>query len=286
VLGERLRIGRGEEGQVDLPVRDKLLSRLHATIEQHQDGYRLVDNDSRNGCFVDGERVLKKKLSGGSLIRVGVTLFELSSAPPSDGALREGIGESDDVLLGHSSAFRRMINGVRPYTSGDAHLLIVGESGSGKELLASCIHKQGERSGRYMAVDCAGLSPDAAEAWLFGGPKGAGCLARAKDGSVLLDEVDRLAIGAQEKLAEAMVGGSFHAAHDDEPIASRVHCSSSSVATWSGYRRCASAVPTSRCSLATTSSCSRPNAASIGRPPFSRSWRSTTGPPTCASCAP
>jgi pSer/pThr/pTyr-binding forkhead associated (FHA) protein len=70
----RLSIGRQPASDVPLPW-DSAVSRVHAALERVGDEWTLVDDgSSRNGSFVNGERVHgRRRLCDGDLIRVGVT---------------------------------------------------------------------------------------------------------------------------------------------------------------------------------------------------------------------
>jgi DNA-binding response OmpR family regulator len=54
-LAERTTLGRDESCDVCLP--DRTVSRLHATVTRTDDGYRIVDHDSKNGTWVNGAPV-------------------------------------------------------------------------------------------------------------------------------------------------------------------------------------------------------------------------------------
>jgi DNA-binding CsgD family transcriptional regulator len=70
----RLSIGRQPASDVPLPW-DSAVSRVHAALERVGDEWTLVDDgSSRNGSFVNGDRVHgRRRLCDGDLIRVGVT---------------------------------------------------------------------------------------------------------------------------------------------------------------------------------------------------------------------
>ena len=68
-------IGRDEECVIRLR-EDAEVSRLHCTVQRQEDGsYLLLDENAKNGTFLNGERVLNEErtLSDGDEIRVGQT---------------------------------------------------------------------------------------------------------------------------------------------------------------------------------------------------------------------
>jgi hypothetical protein len=52
---------------------DTGVSRKHAGIRRVEDGWELADLGSTNGVYVNGERVARRKLTPGDVIRVGTT---------------------------------------------------------------------------------------------------------------------------------------------------------------------------------------------------------------------
>jgi pSer/pThr/pTyr-binding forkhead associated (FHA) protein len=67
-----IRIGRSEDA--DLIVKHDTVSRIHATIDWHDDAHYISDNKSENGTWVDGLHLISGQdavLSEGSVILVG-----------------------------------------------------------------------------------------------------------------------------------------------------------------------------------------------------------------------
>ncbi len=73
--GKETSIGRGKEN--GLVLEDHAVSRHHAKIVEEPDGHVLVDNNSANGSWVNGQRVSEMRLKPGDQIRLGKTLFEI-----------------------------------------------------------------------------------------------------------------------------------------------------------------------------------------------------------------
>ena len=90
----------------------------------------------------------------------------------------------------------------------DSNVLITGATGTGKELFASAIHANSARKdGRFVVVDCAGLTESLVESTLFGHCKGAftgaeadriGLVKLADGGTLFLDEVGEMPLSLQK----------------------------------------------------------------------------------------
>ncbi len=63
---------------------------------------------------------------------------------------------------------QRLLQQIEQVARADASILLVGETGTGKELLAHHLHRESDRRGRFVAVNCGALSPSLAEAEFFG----------------------------------------------------------------------------------------------------------------------
>jgi pSer/pThr/pTyr-binding forkhead associated (FHA) protein len=66
-----LTIGRSGDNEIQLA--DPVASRRHARVEPRQGTYLLIDLDSANGTFVNGQRVQQHALRDGDEIRIGST---------------------------------------------------------------------------------------------------------------------------------------------------------------------------------------------------------------------
>jgi len=117
-------------------------------------------------------------------------------------------------LMGDSAPMREikaMIAGVAPT---EANVMVLGENGVGKELVARAIHAASRRAGgTFLAVDMGALPEATFESELFGHRKGsftdarndrAGRFQAARGGSLFLDEIGNMPLGAQAKLLTAL----------------------------------------------------------------------------------
>ncbi len=119
-----------------------------------------------------------------------------------------------DRMLGDSPQMQLIFNRIRQVAPTSATVLIEGESGTGKELVARAIHHlSGVQTGKFVAVNCAALSPQLMESELFGHEKGSftGALQRrigrfeeANGGTIFLDEIGEIDIPTQVKLLRVL----------------------------------------------------------------------------------
>jgi DNA-binding NtrC family response regulator len=105
-------------------------------------------------------------------------------------------------------------------------VLVVGETGVGKSIVAEAVHKTSGRSGRFVAVNIAGLDDTMISDTLFGHLKGSftgatesrqGLIAQATDGTVFLDEIGDLSIASQTKLLRLLDTREFFPIGADHP---------------------------------------------------------------------
>tara|TARA_R110002095_G_scaffold69678_1_gene59465 strand:- start:177 stop:1523 length:1347 start_codon:yes stop_codon:yes gene_type:complete len=117
-------------------------------------------------------------------------------------------------MVGSSSAMREVFKTIGRVASNTATVLITGESGTGKELVARAIHNSStQRSGPFVAINCAALVETLLESEMFGHERGAfsgainqqkGKFALAENGTLFLDEVGELSPTIQAKLLRVL----------------------------------------------------------------------------------
>lgn len=108
-------------------------------------------------------------------------------------------------------------------------VLVSGDTGTGKELIAKAIHDVSGRSGRFVAVNVAGLDDIMFSDTLFGHEKGAysgadrnraGLIQKASGGTLFLDEIGDLSELSQVKLLRLLQEGSYYQLGADLPKSS------------------------------------------------------------------
>jgi len=117
-------------------------------------------------------------------------------------------------LIGTSSQLQRIADKIEQIAPTRATVLIEGESGTGKEVVAHILHDLSGRPGeKFVAINCAALSPQLLESELFGHEKGAftgasqrriGRFEQADGGTLFLDEIGEIDAATQVKLLRAL----------------------------------------------------------------------------------
>lgn len=130
-----------------------------------------------------------------------------------------------DAMIGASPTFRTALAIAAKAARGHGPVLIEGESGTGKEMLVRAMHAASPRARMPLRIINAGSVPaNAIESALFGHERGAfpgafdrqiGALQHCDGGTLVIDDLDRLPLTVQARLAEALARG------DVRPIGAR-----------------------------------------------------------------
>lgn len=111
-------------------------------------------------------------------------------------------------LVGSTPAMQSLRESIRIAADDDRTVLVRGESGSGTTLIAEGLHRCSRRSSRpFLRIDCSLHSVETLEHQLHGDhePNGfPGYLKLAEGGSILLDNVETVALPFQKRLAQLL----------------------------------------------------------------------------------
>lgn len=169
---------------------------------------------------------LRKPFEIDELLAVVTRAVEASRLRADNERLSGELNLSRSMVF-ESAAMSRLATLVQRVGPRDVTVLVTGESGTGKERVAEAIVRASRRSARpFLRFNCASLSPDLAEAELFGHTRGAftgahrprvGLFREADGGTVLLDEVGELDLGVQARLLRVLQEGEVRPVGEDHP---------------------------------------------------------------------
>jgi DNA-binding NtrC family response regulator len=184
------------------------ISREHAELTPVGPAFGVRDLGSRNGLWVNGQRVEATALMNGDVIRLGEWVGCVVPGLAGDVAFGE---IAPGLLAGPRLA--SLLAPARKLVEKGVPLVIHGATGTGKERVARALHAWSGRAGEYLGVNCAAIPADLAEAELFGHTKGAftgaerprlGFFRQADRGTLLLDEFLELDPRTQAKLLRVL----------------------------------------------------------------------------------
>ncbi|MFB0613668.1 phage shock protein operon transcriptional activator [Aurantiacibacter poecillastricola] len=125
--------------------------------------------------------------------------------------------ERENQFIGQSGAFLDAVERASRAAPMARPVLVIGERGTGKELIAERLHRLSDRwEEPLVTMNCAALPETLIEAELFGHEQGAftgatrareGRFEEADRGTLFLDELGTLSMGAQERLLRAVEYG-------------------------------------------------------------------------------
>jgi transcriptional regulator with PAS, ATPase and Fis domain len=236
-----LTAGSLPDNQIYLPYRG--VSRRHFSLIKKGKDWSVKDLGSTNGTRLNGIKVQENQLKMGDKIQAGVVEcslqnsddemlmqpdsheFDLAAKDQTDeiGTLAPGSEDSyysfpglvlpEGMVLGRSKRMLDIYQRLHSLADSDVSIMLIGETGAGKELFARTLHLSGKRAGGpFIAVNCAAIPAELAEAELFGiGEKVAtdvkerkGKLTMANGGTLFLDELSAFPIALQAKILRAL----------------------------------------------------------------------------------
>lgn len=197
----------GSDESCDVRLDDPTVSRRHAEAVFFEGALQLDDAGSRNGLVFLGQRVEHLVLPWEAEVHLGRSVIRFSRP-------RE-LGRSTQALLagevvGRSQPMQELFFSIERLAPREVPVVFEGPTGVGKERCARALHALSNRaSGPFVVFDCSATTPELFEAELFGVEAGAftgaeksrsGVVEAARGGTLLLDNLDGLALELQPKL--------------------------------------------------------------------------------------
>ena len=210
VVDVKLDKGENEDG-IDLLKKIKKLTDLvpvimisgHANVQMAVDSLKL-------GAY----EFITKPFAAEQLLNFISRALESINLKKENFQLENKLFHSFD-LIGTNSQILKIKKLITKLSSTDSRILIFGPTGSGKELVARKIHKNSPRSREpFVVLNGVLLQPNNYELELFGSENGDGTitygfLEKAKNGTLLIDEISEIPLDTQAKILRVLIDQKF-----------------------------------------------------------------------------
>ena len=175
----------------------------HANVQMAVDSLKL-------GAF----EFIQKPFSSERLLNFINRAIENIELKKDKSVLESKLFHSYDII-GKSQSIEKVKSLISKLKNTESRIFISGPAGSGKELVARQIHKQSSRSKKpFVVVNGALLDPQKYELELFGSENSNetttyGFFEKAKDGTLLIDEVTEIPLETQAKILRVLIDQKF-----------------------------------------------------------------------------
>ena len=175
----------------------------HANVQMAVDSLKL-------GAF----EFIQKPFSSERLLNFLSRAIEYVELKKEKRSLENKLFHSYDII-GKSQTITKVKSLINKLKNAESRIFISGPAGSGKELVARQIHKQSSRSNKpFVVVNGALLDLQKYEFELFGSEKAneiinLGFFEKAKDGTLLIDEVTEIPLETQAKILRVLTDQKF-----------------------------------------------------------------------------
>jgi len=193
----------------DVPV---IMISGHANVQMAVDSLKL-------GAF----EFIQKPFSSERLLNFVKRAVETINLKKEKNVLENKLFHSFDIV-GNSQSIEKIKGLIIKLSNTESRVFISGPAGSGKELVARQIHKKSSRSKKpFVIVNGALLDPKKYELELFGsensdGTINPGFFEKAKDGTLLIDEISEIPLETQAKILRVLIDQKFKRVNGSKEI--------------------------------------------------------------------
>ena len=184
----------------DVPV---IMISGHANVQMAVDSLKL-------GAF----EFMQKPFSAERLLNFVNRAIENINLKKEKRLLESKLFHSYDII-GESNSIEKIRDLIKKLANTESRVFISGPAGSGKELVARQIHKSSTRFNKpFVVVNGALLDPAKYELELFGSENNDGIISygffeKAKNGTLLIDEVSEIPLETQAKILRVLIDQKF-----------------------------------------------------------------------------
>jgi len=193
----------------DVPV---IMISGHANVQMAVDSLKL-------GAF----EFIQKPFSSERLLNFLNRAIENVDLKKDKLALESKLFNSYDII-GKSQSIEKVKSLINKLSNTESRIFISGPAGSGKELVARQIHRKSSRTKKpFVVVNGALLDPQKYELELFGSENSNdttsyGFFEKAKDGTLLIDEVTEIPLETQAKILRVLIDQKFRRVNGSNEI--------------------------------------------------------------------
>ncbi|MDR7246537.1 sigma-54 interaction domain-containing protein [Priestia megaterium] len=213
ILGQKI----GEHFQSDSIILHRILNEGRPV----RGTYHRPNND--NHVLINASPIIKdNKIIGGIATEHDITqIVRLNEELDSSSSLLIHQQKPFSSIIGVNAEIQQALKVAQKVAYADIPVLVTGESGSGKEMLAQAIHYEGsKRNGPFVSINCSVIPPTLLEIELFGYQEGAftadnkikqvGKVEQACNGTLFIEEIDKMPLDIQEKFLKYLEDHSFY----------------------------------------------------------------------------
>ncbi|MED4265297.1 sigma-54 interaction domain-containing protein [Priestia megaterium] len=221
ILGQKI----GEHFQSDSIILHRILNEGRPV----RGTYHRPNND--NHVLINASPIIKdNKIIGGIATEHDITqIVRLNEELDSSSSLLIHQQKPFSSIIGVNAEIQQALKVAQKVAYADIPVLVTGESGSGKEMLAQAIHYEGsKRNGPFVSVNCSVIPPTLLEIELFGYQEGAftadnkikqvGKVEQACNGTLFIEEIDKMPLDIQEKFLKYLEDHSFYRVGEAELV--------------------------------------------------------------------